>query len=119
VNDFREDAPTGHHAITDGLKDSAALVTLLADLGHLHDRFPQVQSRSDGNGGQLDASSGDVFRKVAEIDRRPVSAHCLDILIGKQGHLPVPGSCMGISLDAVPGPKPRLYNGPLLHPLAI
>jgi len=76
-------------------------MALLPDLCDFNDRLAEDKAGADGQGRKVDATSGDVFGKVAILYLYPAAAHRSDVFIGKERDLPVPVARMGIPFDSV------------------
>jgi hypothetical protein len=87
------------------VKDGAALVTGLTDLGHLELNFrPHLQTSAHRQAPQFDPLGGDILGEVAGADGQPLGLDAGDALCGKQADLAMPLAGVGVPFKPVPGP---------------
>ena len=119
LDDLREDALARHHAVTRLVEDGAAVVTLLADLGHLEKRLSGVEPRPDRQLVEHEPLGGHVLAERAGVDGRAGGQHLLDALVGQQAHLAVPGPGVRVALDPVVDDERDGLDGLLAHALGL
>jgi hypothetical protein len=101
---YYKDPFTGHDAVTSLMVNGAPIVAFLPDLRNLHKNIgPQAQTSAYGQGREIDALSGNVFREVPRPYVKALLDHLVDALSGKEAYLTVPGSGMGILYDSMIG----------------
>jgi hypothetical protein len=82
------------------LKNGAPRVAFLAYLRDLHEDLAYPELCADGEGGELYAFRGQVFRKISVLDVETFGPDLFNALPGQQADLPDIRSGMGIMLDA-------------------
>ena len=68
--------------------------------------------RADGESRDVDTAGGDVLGEVAGAHIQARGRHLVDGLLGEQAHLTVPGTRVGVALDAVLGAQEDLGEPP-------
>jgi hypothetical protein len=88
---------TGHYAIPHAVVDSAMVMALFADLGQFQHSFAAAHNSSYRKERKIDAVNHNIFPKRPVIHFHSPGAKSVNLLQGKEAHLPVPVPGVGVS----------------------
>jgi len=76
-------------------------MTFFSDLGYFQLNLATGKQGSNGQVGQINALGGNIFSKGTGLKLKSLGPHNIYGFLGQQADLPVPVTCMGITLNPV------------------